>query len=130
MKSDILKMFSIVFKSLFKKSACDMYPVNAPKIPKGAKGHIKIDAPMCILCSLCQKKCPTSAIKVDREKHTWSIDPMKCILCNACVEVCPKKCLDMDKQYMSPMTEHKVTLVNIPEKLKEPVQTEMELKTE
>jgi len=112
--SDILKMFGTVIKNLFKKSACDMYPVKQPQIYENTRGHIGIDAPECILCSLCAKKCPTHALAVDREARTWAIERGKCILCNRCVEVCPKKCLMMEQKYSAPMAEQKAEVIDIP----------------
>jgi len=114
--TDILQFFGTVIKSLFKKSACDMYPVKPAKFYDRTKGHIEIDAPKCILCTLCDRQCPTGAIKVDREKRTWEIDYHKCILCNNCIDACRPGCLKMANQYASPELAKKTTTVNIPEK--------------
>lgn len=114
MMVDILAMFKTVITSLFKKTACDMYPFKKPTWYKLTKGHIAIDAPNCILCTICDKKCPTHAISVKKEVRTWQIDHGKCILCNNCVAVCPKKCLTMDTQYAPPSATKKVDLVAIP----------------
>lgn len=116
--SDILKMFGLVIKSLFKKSACDMYPFKQPKTYDTTRGAVEIDAPRCILCTMCARKCPTGAIEVDRNGRTWKIDRLKCILCNACVECCPPKCLSMAKAHMAPQTEHNIFVAEVPEKEK------------
>jgi ech hydrogenase subunit F len=102
--SDILQMFGLVIKSLFKKSACDMYPVKKPEFYDRSRGRLAIEESKCILCSLCARKCPTSAITVDRNHQKWTIDHGKCILCERCVEACPTKCLHMAKQYTPPTT--------------------------
>jgi formate hydrogenlyase subunit 6/NADH:ubiquinone oxidoreductase subunit I len=112
--SDILTIFSTIIKNLFKKSACDMYPVKKPELYDNTKGCIGINAPECILCSLCEKKCPTHALAVDKEARTWAIERGKCILCNRCVEACPKKCLLMEQQYAGPVKEQKAEVINIP----------------
>jgi formate hydrogenlyase subunit 6/NADH:ubiquinone oxidoreductase subunit I len=112
--SDIFKIFGTIIKNLFKKSACDMYPVKPPHLYDNTRGHVGIDAPECILCSLCAKRCPTHALAVDREARTWAIERGKCILCNRCVEVCPKKCLMMEQKYAGPVAEQKSEVVNIP----------------
>lgn len=123
--SDILKMFGTVVKNLFKKSACDMYPVKQPHAYENTRGHIEIDAPNCILCSLCVKKCPTHALVVKREERTWEIDRGKCILCSRCVEACPKKCLLMQQKYSAPFVKQGSEVVDIPASAdKKPVKAE------
>ena len=93
-----------VLKSLFKKSATYGYPYNKKEFPERTRGHIVIDIDNCILCGLCEKKCPSSAIKVDRNKGTWSIDRMGCVQCENCVVGCPKKVLSSDVNYTQPST--------------------------
>ena len=93
-----------VLKSLFKKPATYGYPYNKKEFPERTRGHIVIDIDNCILCGLCEKKCPSSAIKVDRNKGTWSIDRMGCVQCENCVVGCPKKVLSSDVNYTQPST--------------------------
>lgn len=112
--TDIFQIFRTIIKSLFNKSACDMYPVKPAKFYDKTKGHIAIEAKKCILCTMCAKKCPTGAITVNRAGREWAIDFGKCILCNACTEVCPPKCLSMHHQYSAPVTEQKLHVVKIP----------------
>jgi len=113
--ADILKMFKVVINALFKKSACEMYPIKPARVYDNTKGQIEIDAPKCILCTLCDKKCPTHAIKVDRAGRTWKINYFQCIYCNNCVEICPKKCLNMSTQYSAPEATKEIQVVDIPE---------------
>ncbi len=73
-------------------------PVEAPKaeLPKGEipKGDgIAVDMETCVLCGICAKKCPTSAIAVDRPNKTWTIKRSACTFCETCVEICPKDSL-------------------------------------
>ena len=57
--------------------------------PQG--GKIVNDMEKCILCGLCARKCPQSAIAVDRkESHTWVIDRSACVQCGACMDACLK----------------------------------------
>lgn len=113
MLTDILKIFGTIAKSLFKKSACAMYPLKPAKCYKETRGHIEIESDKCILCTLCAKRCPTGAIMVDRDAHTWSIDHFKCILCNNCTYACPPQCLHMVNQYAAPATDRKPKLYTI-----------------
>lgn len=79
-----------------------MYPVKPAKITEATRGHMTIDVDTCIFCGICQKKCPTNAIVVDRKGRVWSIERMKCIQCNACAVSCPKDALLMETTYTAP----------------------------
>lgn len=105
----------MVIKSLFKKPATLMYPA-VPRIwQERTRGHIEVDMDACIHCGICQKKCPTNAILVDRGKKSWTIERMQCIQCNNCVEVCPKKCLVNENQYTTPSAKKVVDTYVTPE---------------
>ena len=112
-------MLSVVIKSLFKPSACNMYPLKQPKIYEETRGHVAIDAPRCILCGICAKKCPTHAIQVFREQREWKIDRLRCILCKECVRVCPPKCLSMPAEMMKTQTDQHLDTFVIPLKPKD-----------
>ncbi len=98
------KMGKVVLRSLFKKPATLMYPVVPREFTPVTKGHIEIDIDNCIFCNLCAKKCPTNAIKVDRNARTWSIERMDCIQCGCCTWSCKKECLTMRPEYTAPNT--------------------------
>ena len=49
----------------------------------------------CIGCKICEKSCPTDAIKVE-ENHAV-IDYDKCIGCGICADKCPKKLIHKSK---------------------------------
>lgn len=92
-----------IIGSVFKKPATLMYPVIPREWEERTRGAISIDGPACIGCGMCQRACPTEAIKVDNKKEgVWSIKRMQCIQCSACVDICPKKCLTMENQYTTP----------------------------
>lgn len=95
-------MCGTIFTSLKRKSSCEMYPVKPSRSYKKTRGSIKIDSSKCTLCTLCDKKCPTHAIKVDRAAGYWKINRGKCILCKECVHVCRPGSLTMENQYMAP----------------------------
>lgn len=101
--SDILKMCKTVVSSLRKKTFCQMYPFQPARFHKNTRGHIKIDAAKCILCTLCAKRCPTGALEVDRVKGYWQINRYKCIMCLECAICCPTKALSTENQYAPPM---------------------------
>ncbi len=105
----------LVLKSLFKKPATLNYPAVPREWQERTRGQIRITEEDCILCGICQKKCPATAITVDRANASWVLEKMSCIQCNHCVEVCPKKCLHMEKKYTDPDTEKVILKANPPE---------------
>lgn len=66
---------------------------TAPAVDAPVGNGIAIDMTTCVLCGICGKKCPTSAITVDRAAKTWTINREGCVLCGSCVTACPKKSL-------------------------------------
>ncbi|MDA8124089.1 MAG: 4Fe-4S binding protein [Deltaproteobacteria bacterium] len=89
----------MILRSLFGKPATLMYPVVQREYVQGNRGHIEIAIEDCIFCGLCQRKCPTDAITVDRAEKLWEIQRLRCISCSSCTEACPKKCLAMKSGY-------------------------------
>jgi formate hydrogenlyase subunit 6/NADH:ubiquinone oxidoreductase subunit I len=116
--SDLSKMLHTVVSSLFKKTACEMYPVKPARFYKNSRGSVRLDAPKCILCTLCEKRCPALAIKVDRKAGTWEIDRSKCITCDECITCCRPKALIMDNQYTKPSLGKVIDKINVPKKEK------------
>ncbi len=93
-------MVENVLKNLVSKPATRMYPVDKREPFKDSRGHIEgCDIDMCIFCGMCQRKCPSDAIVVNKAEKSWEIDQFKCVICNACVEVCPKKCINSSSSH-------------------------------
>jgi formate hydrogenlyase subunit 6/NADH:ubiquinone oxidoreductase subunit I len=88
-------MSKTLLRSLFAKP--ETVPVKrlSEHFQPGTRGHVNNEISACIFCGICERKCPTNAIQVDKQKKEWAIDRFRCIQCNCCVEVCPKKCLLM-----------------------------------
>ncbi len=89
-------------KNLASKPATLMYPYKKRAFFDRTRGHIEIAIGDCIFCGICQKRCPSGSIRVEKPGKRWEIDRLKCIQCNACVENCPKKCLTMKNDYTTP----------------------------
>ena len=53
------------------------------------------DSSKCVCCTLCAKKCPQSALEVDRAAKTWKCNYDDCIACGTCASVCPKQAIIM-----------------------------------
>lgn len=100
------RMSKTVLKSLFRRPYTVKYPFG-PRVYHGdcTRGMVSIDISKCILCGICQKKCPVGAISVKREEKIWIIDRLHCISCGSCTESCPRKCLTMESEYTEPVTE-------------------------
>lgn len=109
-----LLMTRVALESLIQGPATVRYPAERKPVYAATRGRIALDHAACILCVLCDKKCPTTAIKVDRAGKTWGIDRLKCIQCGYCVEVCPKKCLVMENHYTEPVLARQAEVVQVP----------------
>ena len=95
-------MTKTLMKNLFHGPYTVSYPVKQKEKYDRTRGKIEIDIDNCIFCSMCQKRCPTGALTVDKANSSWSIERFSCIQCGYCSDVCPKKCLRMDNSYTTP----------------------------
>lgn len=110
------KLGKISLSGLFSKPATKMYPVVPATYFDRTAGHVEnIAMKDCILCALCEKRCPTNCITVDKAAETWTIDPFACISCGSCVRVCPKSCLTMVQSYTAPATSKATITIKKPE---------------
>lgn len=92
-------MLGNVLRNLVSKPATRMYPQEKRQAFDNVRGRMGIDIDGCIFCGICSKKCPSGAIKVDRNEKSWEIDHFNCIICGLCQEVCPKKCISTNTGY-------------------------------
>ena len=51
------------------------------------KGKIVTDVDACMACGVCVKKCPTDALRLEKDEVV--VDSDKCILCGECDIICP-----------------------------------------
>ena len=61
----VFKLGKMTFGSLFKKPETVLYPVEKKPQPLGLKGHIELDVDLCILCGMCELRCPDYAIYIE-----------------------------------------------------------------
>lgn len=102
-----------IVANLFKPPVTSPYPLR-PRTPLPVdRGHIVNQWEKCILCSACERACPSGAIRIDRKNRKWIINPYACVQCGACVEQCPMKCLVMEAMYTEPSTE-KSEIIHMP----------------
>ncbi len=106
-------------KNLFRKPATEKYPNGPVSYKDSTRGHVSNNMDACVLCSVCQMRCPTGAITVDRKAQTWTIRPFSCIQCRRCVDNCPKKSLSMQKEYTEPDQVKKEQVFDLSDRQKE-----------
>lgn len=104
----------MTLRSLFNKPETIMYPAQTRFAPEGLKGHVANDMDACILCGICEKRCPCGAISVDKKAGTWSIDRFRCVQCGTCVRECPKHSLTMEPTYPTPAGTKNVDVLHAP----------------
>lgn len=115
----VFKLGGISISSVFSKPATKMYPVVVPEYYDRTAGHVEqTDMDNCIFCGMCERRCPTHAIKLDKAAGTWAIFPMNCITCGSCVRACPKNILEMQRTYTAPATSKEWTVVELSEEEK------------
>lgn len=113
------KLGKMTLRSLFSKPETIRYPAEEPKHPSCMKGLIEYDYTNCIYCDICEKRCPTGAIHVDKKTQTWTIDHFSCIQCGSCVRECPKSCISMSPVLIHPATEKSKVTIQKPEPTEE-----------
>lgn len=111
----MFKMVENIFRNLVSKPATRLYPFEKREPFKDSRGQIAgCDMDKCIFCSMCQRKCPSDAIIVNKAEKSWEIDQFKCVICNACVEVCPKKCIISSAEHKTAaLKKEKLKLVQV-----------------
>ncbi len=96
------KMIAEVFRSLFKKPATVLYPFEASTPSKTLRGKLRFYQELCIGCKICERDCPSDAIKVTKiadKRFEVELDLGKCVYCAQCVDSCPKKALACSHEF-------------------------------
>ena len=81
------------------------YPRLTLKYPKTPfdstflTGKPVMNSSKCTMCGECVKRCPSSAIVMDKAKNDIGINIDECIFCSLCEEVCPAKAVTMSKEF-------------------------------
>ena len=97
-------MLSNVLRNFAGGPATRRYPYEVRSPFLSTRGQLVIEKEKCVYCTACARKCPASALKVDRAAKSFLFDPQKCVFCGACCEVCPKDCLNMSELHRTPHT--------------------------
>jgi ech hydrogenase subunit F len=80
------------------------YPFEPRIAIAGSRGQLLYTPANCVYCTVCAKKCPAAALKVDRAQKLFAVDRLRCISCGYCVELCPKDALALSTGHGSSAT--------------------------
>lgn len=103
----------ITFVEFFKPKITLLYPHESVKMPARYRGHIELIAdeegkPVCVVCGMCEKACPSNCISISGEKPeggkkkvltSYKLDFTKCSLCGSCVDSCNFGAVEYSKEY-------------------------------
>ncbi len=109
------KITGMALKNLVTKPETRRYPTQPQVYTAMTRGHVENNIEACILCGLCMRKCPATALVVDKLARTWTINPYSCVQCGACVRVCPPKSLSMQPEYTPAAASMRTTTLTKPE---------------
>jgi len=85
---------------------------------------VKVDLANCDGCTLCERDCPYTAIKMvprtdgARPKFQAEIDPNLCVSCGVCIGSCPDNALTFDDIPLNPMWKNTLTEVTAQKNVK------------
>lgn len=97
-----MSMLRTTMKNLVSRPATRLYPAVPAEIPRTDRGRIVYDMSKCIFCGLCEKRCPTHAIIMDKANKRQSVSRAKCIACGVCIDSCPTDTIEMRPEYSPP----------------------------
>ena len=98
-------MVPLMLGMFVKKADTILYPAKKATVTDRFRGMLAFDENLCVGCKLCEKVCPTDAIKIEKlektdkneetEKNRFSavVQLDKCIFCGQCVDTCRKNAL-------------------------------------
>ena len=121
-----MSMWRSTMRNLFSKPATRLYPSVPANLADDTRGRVVYDMAKCIFCGLCERRCPTNAIIMDKANKRQSVSRARCISCGVCVENCPTDAIEMRPEYAPPatapelhvygttLTEHQFTVLSLP----------------
>jgi ech hydrogenase subunit F len=106
----LFRLTPYIFRNLFAPKATRRYPRDVRPPFEGARGELVNRIEACTFCRICEVKCPSHCISVDKKNATWTYDPFSCVFCAVCVDACPAKCLSQKLNYLAPLIEKMAVL--------------------
>jgi ech hydrogenase subunit F len=101
----MFKMTPNILRNLLVKKSTRRYPHEVRNPFEDTRGELINDMDACNLCGVCNVKCPSQCITVDKKAGLWICDPFSCVYCGVCVDACPAHSLSQRQTYRSPVTE-------------------------
>ena len=98
-------MTRTIISNLFHKYSTRLHPFTVRPPLSGSRGKLEFDADTCILCKICERKCPSKVITVNLVEAKWGLNVMGCVNCGVCADVCPTKSIIMTEEYRAPLVE-------------------------
>jgi formate hydrogenlyase subunit 6 len=95
-------MLPYLLKMLTKKPSTIAYPFTNLDLPENFRGKLKFEQSKCIGCKICERECPSDAIKITKvadKVFQAELYLDRCIFCGQCVDSCPKYALECTKEY-------------------------------
>ena len=103
----------IPFVEFFKPKITLHYPHESLKMSARYRGHIQLigdeeGKPLCVVCGMCEKACPSNCISISGEKPegskkkvltSYQLDFTKCSLCGSCVDSCNFGAVEFSREY-------------------------------
>jgi NADH-quinone oxidoreductase subunit I len=103
----------ITFQEFFKPKITVHYPHESIKMTARYRGHIELipgedGQPLCVVCGMCEKACPSNCISIGGEKPegskkkvltSYRLDFTTCSLCGSCVDSCNFGAVRFSREY-------------------------------
>jgi NADH-quinone oxidoreductase subunit I len=129
----LLEGMWVTLKEFPKRPVTVGYPHEHLKMYRRFRGHIELiagedGAPNCVVCSMCERACPSNCISMTGEKPEGSkkkvltsyiLDFTTCSLCGSCVESCNFNALRFSNEYNLASTRREDFIIDLLARLAE-----------
>ncbi|MGO4870214.1 MAG: 4Fe-4S binding protein [Roseiarcus sp.] len=109
-----MNFLSLFTRNLRRGPYTEPFPFAPAPTPKRFRGRIAFDAKSCEGCRLCEKVCPSGAIRFERTPQGMTFDCWHdtCVFCGTCEFYCPTKSVGQtDDWHLSHAQDQKFALV-------------------
>ena len=93
-----MSLMKEIMVNLFRKPFTRRYPKEETKPFERFRGKLVFHPKKCIGCQLCNRNCPSAAIRFYR-KGRIDFDMKTCMQCGLCVDLCPTHAITWDRKF-------------------------------